>query len=205
LWARRQALERWLSWFLRETGRDTILKTKWTPSVPRPKLCQDGLMSRNQANLKMPCPAPTWLRPRHGLNARLRLPPASLAMRSRAENAAVGRSIETAFFCISAFVAVLGAVTDTTSASASVILVIGTVQAIGRVRPDIKANGKGRRELPQAATGLKVICPRFPSFLLFGRGRETISTSRSNAVRKAIRRSTEYSRKFPLNNRETSG
>jgi hypothetical protein len=47
-----------------------------------------------------------------------------------------------------------------------------------------------------------MIRPPFPAFL---RLRTTISTSRSKAVRKPIRRSTAYSRKLPLNRRDTSG
>jgi hypothetical protein len=61
------------------------------------------------------------------------------------------------------------------------------------------------RNSDQAATGLKVMRPAFDFLVCLGRGRDTISTSLSNAVRKAIRRSMEYSRKFPLNSRDTSG
>jgi hypothetical protein len=61
---------------------------------------------------------------------------------------------------------------------------------------------KGRRS--QAAAGVKMIRPPLPAFLPLC-GRATISTSRSNAVRKPIKRSIEYSRKLPANERETSG
>src|SRR6202008_3731919 len=44
-----------------------------------------------------------------------------------------------------------------------------------------------------------------PSLRAFLCGRATISTSRSKAVRKTIRRSTEYSRELPLNRRDPSG
>src|SRR5579885_956399 len=47
-----------------------------------------------------------------------------------------------------------------------------------------------------------VIRPALPDFL---RGRTPISTSRSKFVRNSISRSIEYSRKWPLNMRETSG
>jgi hypothetical protein len=60
------------------------------------------------------------------------------------------------------------------------------------------------RCVSSAESGLKLICPRVP-VRPRGRGRETISTSRSKAVRNDTRRSTEYSRKVPLNSRETSG
>src|SRR3984957_1142974 len=60
------------------------------------------------------------------------------------------------------------------------------------------------RCMPSADSGLKLIRPRVPARPRV-RGRETISTSRSKAVRNDTRRSTEYSRKVPLNRRDTSG
>src|SRR3984957_20994009 len=60
------------------------------------------------------------------------------------------------------------------------------------------------RCVPSADSGLKLIRPRVPARPRV-RGRETISTSRSKAVRNDTRRSTEYSRKVPLNRRDTSG
>jgi len=77
-------------------------------------------------------------------------------------------------------------------------------QGLTGVHPT-KANKKKVRRWFYAATGLKMICPRSDFLVRFDRGRETISTSLSNAMRNAISRSMEYSRKFPLNSRDTSG
>jgi hypothetical protein len=95
----------------------------------------EACLSRSKCRWVNLGPFANLIAPSHGLNALLRLPPASLVYWDRAANVVVACSAETVL-CISALNAVLGAVRDTTSGSAPVILTFGTVQAIARVRPD---------------------------------------------------------------------
>ena len=56
----------------------------------------------------------------------------------------------------------------------------------------------------QAATGLKVMRPAFDFLVCLGRGRDTISKCSIERL-KGHQTLDEYSRKFPLNSRDTSG